>query len=101
MHNQLCHLDAATTPGRSTPRSAAQLLGRVAAVGLLDLAGLGHLRQLGRQAVALEVEALGDIARGAVGVLVEVLDDPRGRVALTAARGLAAAARAAGGRAAA
>src|SRR5262249_42700553 len=81
--------NARQLPDRQREWAARCLHRRVAARRLLDLALLGHLRQLRRDTVALQIEPLGQIARGAVGMLAEVVDDACGSVSLTGAGGLA------------
>src|SRR3954452_5717752 len=79
---------------------AGRLLDRVALGRLDDLARLDHLRQSGGGRVAVGVQGLGHVAGGALRVVLEVVDDAPGDVALALTRGGASGAGAACGRSA-
>ena len=73
---------------RATARLAWRgLLSAVALRGFGDFAGLRHRSQAGGDPVAVEVESAGNVARRALWVLAEELDDSGLGVTLTAARG--------------
>src|SRR3954449_1330178 len=79
---------------------AGRLLDRVAAGRLDDLALLDHPRQSGGGRVAVGVQGLGHVAGGALRVVLEVVDDAPGDVALALTRRGASGAGAACGRSA-
>src|SRR3954452_9525477 len=79
---------------------AGRLLDRVALGRLDDLARLDHLRQSGGGRVAVGVQGLGHVAGGALRVVLEVVDDAPGDVALALTRRGASGAGAACGRSA-
>src|SRR4029450_10314930 len=90
---------------RSGPSSSAAVmvgptswLCTMSCLALGDVAGPGDVRQPGADRVAVGVQCLGDVAGGALGVVLQVLDDPPLDVVLSFTRDGATAAGATRGR---
>src|ERR1700728_4707420 len=74
-----------------------RLPGREAVCVLLDVAGVRELVETDRDGFGIEVQVSGEVAGGALRVPGQKPDDPRGGLALAAARGGAPGARASRG----